>query len=133
MASKFDSSLELSPFDQAILRIVWINEKGHIGNTWHHVFFFYQKGHGIFPIGSYFKTVLQWWQSWISNGHKTNILLMVNSRKFPAKFAFKWFSDIREVEFEIFFPKSPILKLCSPQNYVLWWLPSWITNRWKIY
>jgi uncharacterized ferritin-like protein (DUF455 family) len=39
MASKFDSSLELSPFDQAILRIVWRNKKGHIGNTWHHIFF----------------------------------------------------------------------------------------------
>ena len=50
MASKFDSSLELSPFDQAILRIVWRNEKGHIGNTWHHVFFFYQKRHGAAPF-----------------------------------------------------------------------------------
>ena len=27
------------------LRIVWRNEKGHIGNTWRHVFFC-QKGHG---------------------------------------------------------------------------------------
>jgi hypothetical protein len=27
------------------LRIVWRNEKGHIGNTWRHVLF-YQKGHG---------------------------------------------------------------------------------------
>jgi hypothetical protein len=33
MASKFDSSLELSHFDQGILRIVWRNEKGHIDNT----------------------------------------------------------------------------------------------------
>jgi hypothetical protein len=39
MTSKFDSSLELSPFDQAILQIVWRNEKGHIGNTWRHIFF----------------------------------------------------------------------------------------------
>ena len=39
MSSKFDSLLELSPFDQVILRIVWRNEKGHIGNTWCHVFF----------------------------------------------------------------------------------------------
>ena len=49
MASKFDRSLELLPFDQAILRIVWISEKGRIGNTWHHVFF-YQKGHGAAPF-----------------------------------------------------------------------------------
>jgi hypothetical protein len=39
MASKFDSSLELSPFYQAILRVIWRNEKGHIGNTWCHVSF----------------------------------------------------------------------------------------------
>ena len=50
MASKFDSSLELSPFDQAILQIFWRNEKGHIGNTWRHIFF-YQKGHGIIKKG----------------------------------------------------------------------------------
>jgi hypothetical protein len=49
MASKFYSSLELSPFDQAILRIVWRNEKGHIGNTWRHIFF-YQKGHDAMPF-----------------------------------------------------------------------------------
>jgi hypothetical protein len=49
MASKFDSSLEVSPFDQAILRIVWRNEKGHIGNTWRNGFF-YQKGHGAAPF-----------------------------------------------------------------------------------
>ena len=49
MASKFDSSLELSHFDQAILRIVWRNEKGHIDNTWRHVFF-YKKGHGAAPF-----------------------------------------------------------------------------------
>ena len=60
MVSKFDSSLELSPFDQAILRIVWRNEKGHIGNTWRHGFF-YQKGHGTVPF--YFsldKTLWMW-------------------------------------------------------------------------
>ena len=49
---KFDSSLEFSPFDQAILRIVWRNEKGHICNTWYHVFFFIKRGmaphHSIF-------------------------------------------------------------------------------------
>ena len=44
MASKFDSSLELLP-----LRIAWRNEKGHIDNTWRHVFF-YQKGHGATPF-----------------------------------------------------------------------------------
>jgi len=57
MASKFDSSLELSPFDQAILRIVWRNEKGHIGNTWRHVFF-YQKGHGTVPFYFYLDKTL---------------------------------------------------------------------------
>jgi hypothetical protein len=30
MASKFDSSLELSPYDQAILRIIRRNEKGGV-------------------------------------------------------------------------------------------------------
>jgi hypothetical protein len=49
MASEFHSSLELSPFDQAILQIIWRNEKGHIGNTWRHIFF-YQKGHGATPF-----------------------------------------------------------------------------------
>ena len=49
MASKFDSSLELSHFDQGILRIVWRNEKGHIGNTWRQGFF-YKKGHGAAPF-----------------------------------------------------------------------------------